>query len=228
MKILRWTRILALLMAVSLSAPAGLVTAAAQQTGAEVTVTGTGQVRIDGAAAATGATLFSGSRVTTDANAGATVTIAGSRVTLGADTDAVISFTPTSVRVDVVCGTASAAAAPGTTFELVTHDDTNVHVQTGSLRVAAEGKTAEMGNDEQQSYADGARITAAGGTSFETATILCSCKCAAPTPFPVAPVAAAGGIGGGLLAAIIAGAAAAVLVPVIIDQVTEDEPVVSP
>src|SRR5438105_7106036 len=73
------------------------VTPRAQQPGASVTVTGTGQTRIDGTPAATGATLFSGSRIATEKDTSATVTIGGAHVTLAPSTDAVVTFSASSV-----------------------------------------------------------------------------------------------------------------------------------
>src|SRR5436309_1368207 len=100
-------KILALLVALCLVTPIGLASAAPPQATATVTITGSGQVKVDGAAAVTGSTLFSGSRITTAGGSGATIVIGGTQVVLSENTDAVVTFAPTAVRVDVVCGSAS-------------------------------------------------------------------------------------------------------------------------
>jgi hypothetical protein len=198
----------------------------APQAGAEVSVSGAGATRIDGTPAVTGATLFSGSRITTDAGATATVTISGSRVTLGENTDAVISFSDSWVRVDIVCGSASTAAAPGAKIEVVTKDYANVHVQSGSAQVVSEGKASDLASDQHQTFLGSSRTTASDGSSVEVAALDCAGMCT-PAPFPTALVATAAtaGISAGVIAAIVGGVVAGVTVPVVND---DEEPPVSP
>lgn len=187
--------------------------AAAPQAGAQLTVNGTGTVRIDGVAAATGATVFPGSRVTTASGVTATVTTGGSRLTINPDTDAIVTYAGGFIRADVVCGSASGNPAPGSLFEMITHGDTSVFVQTGTVQVLAEGKTTNLVANQTQTFNGGVKITTTGASNFEASTILCSCLCAAPAAFP--PVVAAFPLAL-LLLLIGGGAAAAVAVPVVL------------
>jgi hypothetical protein len=180
---------------------------AAAQGGAQLTINGTGTVRVDGATAATGATVFPGSRVTTAGGATAVVTSGGSRVTLNSDTDATVTYAGGMMRADVICGSAAGVPAPGTTFEMITHGDTNVFVQTGTVRVQAEGKTVDLETNQNQSFQGGVHIMSNGG-SFEASTLLCSCLCAAPAVFAPIP----GGFPLALLLLLIGGGAAAATV----------------
>lgn len=182
--------------------------AAAAQAGATLTINGGGSVRVDGASAVTGATIFSGSRITTASGATAVVTSAGSRVTINTDTDAIITYAGGFVRADVICGSASGAPAPGATFDLITHGDTNVFVSTGSVKVQAEGKSVDLVTSQNQTFQGGVHVTSSGPSSFEASTMLCSCLCAAPATFPV--VAAAFPLA--LLLLLIGGGAAAATV----------------
>jgi len=232
------TRTLALAVALSVATPFASATFAASGTpqdtaaapagpSAAVTVTGSGQAHIDGVAATTGATIFSGSRITTDKGTTATVAVGGSRIMIGDSTDAVFSMNGSAIRLDIVCGSATGSAAAGSTVDVYTKDDTNVHAQAGGLQVAAEGRTMSLGNDEQQSFNGGTHITANENASFEAATVLCSCKCAAPTAFPTTAVAA-GGISAALIAALLAGAAAAIAIPIIVTGEEPETPPVTP
>ena len=213
MKILRRMRpmtwvVIATLLSIGLVAPAS----AAPQGGAPLTVNGGGQVRVDGVAAVTGATVFSGSRISTPAGTTASVTTGGSRVTINAETDAIVTYAGGYMRADVICGSASGVPAAGQTFELITHGDTSLYVQTGTIRVMAEGKTTDLVTDQTQTFTGGVHVIASGAASFDATTILCSCMCAAPVAFPVVPVA--GGISTLLLLLLGGAAAAAVAIPV--------------
>jgi hypothetical protein len=191
-------------------------TASAQAGGAQLTVNGSGTVRVDGAVAATGATIFPGQRVTTAPGVSAVVTSGGSRVTLNPETDAVITHAGGWMRADVLCGSASGVPAPGSTFEMITHGDTSVFVQTGTTQVVSDGKTVQLVANQTETFLGGVRITTAGGSSMEASTLLCSCLCAAPVAFP-APVAAFPL----LLLLLLAGAAAAATTTTVI--LTGDE-----
>lgn len=210
-----------------LTAPATLAQqpapAAQPQAGAQLTVTGPAgsQVNVDGLGAVTGATVFSGSRVVTPTGVTGTIVLNGTRVTLSESTDAVVSFSGSTLRVDVVCGAAQGAAAPGSTLEIFTQADVNVHATAAGVRVSGDGRNVELASDEQVSLAGSSRLVIPGGASAEFSSVNCSCMCAQPAAFPAVPVVAAGGFPGALLAAILAGAAAAVIVPVVID---EDQP----
>lgn len=184
-------------------------TASAAQGGAQLTVSGGGTVRVDGAAAVTGATIFSGSRVSTSGGATAVVTSAGSRVSINADTDAIVTYAGGFMRADIVCGSASGQPAPGATFDLITHGDTNVFVSAGTTKVQAEGKSVDLVTNQNQTFKGGVRVTASGPSSFEASTILCSCLCAAPVAFPVI---AGAGFPLALLLTLIGGGAAAVTI----------------
>ncbi len=191
----------------------------AAQAGAQLTINGSGTVRVDGVTAATGATVFPGARVTTSGGATALITSAGSRVTINTDTDAIVTHAGSFIRADVVCGSASGAPAPGGTFEMITHGDTSVFVQTGTVNVQAAGKTVELIANQSETFEGGVRITSTGASSFEASTLLCSCLCAAPILFP--PIVAA--FPTALLLTLIgAGAAAATVVTTTIDDDTPD------
>jgi len=192
----------------------------AQAKGAEITVTGT--VTVDGAPAATGGTVFPGSRIKTEKGSTATVSYNGMRLTILELTDAILTFSDTSMRGDLICGSATGASVDGSTVQVVTQDDTNVHVGAGEAEVVAETKTTSLVTDEQQTFEGTTRVTARNASSFDLATVLCSCKCAVPVAFP-AVVAA--GIPAGLIAAIIGGAITAVVIPPIVN---DDPPPISP
>jgi len=212
MKILRKMRpmtwvVIATLFSLTLAGPVS----AAPQGGAPLTVNGGGQVRVDGVTAVTGATIFSGTRVTTPGGTTASVTSGGSRVTINSETDAVVTYAGGYIRTDVICGSASGVPAAGQTFELITHGDTNIYVQSGTIRGMAEGKTTELITNQTQMFTGGVHVMASGAAAFDASTVLCSCMCAAPVPFPkiatAAPIA--------LLLLLLGGAAAAaVAVPV--------------
>ena len=201
-----WLVVITLLLAgVARPAPAS-----AQAAGAQLTLTGGGKVKIDGIDAASGATVFTGSRVTTDSGVTAVITTGGSRLTLQPETDATVVFAGSFVRADVICGVANGDPAPGAAFELITHGDTSVYCAAGALQVEAEGKTTALAANQTQTFEDGVHIRTTGASSFEASTLLCSCLCAAPVIFPVIavpfPVA--------LVALLIGGGAAAVAVPI--------------
>lgn len=217
---LTWAVIAAFFALTSVARP---VPAAAQLPGAQLTITGTGTVRIDGAVAATGATLFSGSRISTSSGTSAVVTDGGSRVTLNPDTDAILTFAGGFMRADIVCGSASGAPAAGTSFEMITHGDTSVYVQSGTVQVQAGGQTTELVTNQTQSFDGGVRITTTGGAVVDVSSILCSCLCAAPVPFVVVPVG--GGAPLALILALIAGGAAAAIIPIAID---DDDDTITP
>jgi hypothetical protein len=189
-----------------------------QAGGAQLTITGTGTVRIDGAVAATGATIFPGSRVSTASGVTAVVTSGGSRVTLNPDTDAVVTYAGGFIRADVICGSASGAPAAGNVFEMITHGDTSVYVQGGTVQVAADGKNVEMVANQSETFAGGVKITTSGGSVFDASSILCSCLCAVPRPFPV--IAAAGTP---LLLLLLLGAAAAAATTTTIILTNDDD-----
>lgn len=192
------------------------VPVAAQANGAQMTVVGGGSVRIDGVQAATGATVYSGSRVTTSSGAQGVVANGGSRLTINNDSDAIVSHAGSFMRADLVCGSITSAPAAGAPFELITHGDTSVYCQSGILRVEAEGRTFELIANQSQSFNGGVRITTTGPAAFEASSLLCSCLCAAPIAFP--PVAAAFPA---LLLLLLIGGAAAIVVPVTV--VTGDD-----
>jgi hypothetical protein len=183
--------------------------ASAAQAGAQLTVSGTGTVRVDGVVAATGATIFSGSRVTTATGASAVVTSGGSRVTINTDTDAIVTYAGGFMRADVICGSATGTPAAGSTAEIITHGDTSVFVQTGTVRVQAGGKTVDLVANQSETFQGGVHITSSGASSFDASTILCSCLCAAPAVFPVA---AGAGFPLALLLALIGGGAATAII----------------
>ena len=85
------------------------VSVAAQAAGAQMTVVGSGSVRIDGVQAATGATVYTGSRVTTSAGAQGVVATGGTRLTINTDSDAILSHAGNFMRADLVCGSVSSA-----------------------------------------------------------------------------------------------------------------------
>jgi hypothetical protein len=199
----------------------GVQTDGAQVKGAEITVTGT--VTVDGAPATSGGTVFPGSRIKTEKGSTATISYNGMRTTILELTDGIVTFTDTSMRADLICGSATGASVDGSTVQVVTQDDTNVHVGAGGAEVIAESKTTSLVTDEQQTFEGSTRVTARGASSFDLATVLCSCKCAAPVIIPFAPVA--GGIGAGVIAAIIGGAITAVIIPPIVN---DDPPPISP
>jgi hypothetical protein len=188
--------------------------------GAEITVTGT--VTVDGAPATTGGTVFPGSRIKTEKGSTATISYNGMRLTILELTDGIVTFTDTSMRGDIVCGSATGGSVDGSTVQVVTQDDTNVHVGTGGAEVIAESKTTTLASDEQQTFDGSTRVTARGASSFDLATVLCSCKCAVPVVFP-APIAA--GIPAGVIAAIVGGAITGVIIPPIVN---DDPPPISP
>jgi hypothetical protein len=206
MRVMTWV-VIATLLSFSLVAPAS----AAPQGGAPLTVNGGGQVRVDGVTAVTGATVFSGSRVSTPAGTTASITSGGSRVTINSETDAIVTYAGGYMRADVICGSASGVPAAGQTFELITHGDTSLYVQAGTIRVMAEGKTTDLITNQTQTFTGGVHVMASGAAAFDATTILCSCMCAAPAAFPV--VAAGSSLA--LLLLLLGGAAAAaVAVPV--------------
>jgi hypothetical protein len=92
---------------------------------------------------------------------------------------------------------------------MITHGDTNVFVQGGTVRVQAEGKTVDLVTNQNQTFQGGVRITSSGPSSFEASTLLCSCLCAAPAAFPVVAAAFPLAL---LLTLIGAGAAAATII----------------
>jgi hypothetical protein len=190
--------------------------------GAEITVTGS--VTVDGASATSGGTVFPGSRIKTEKGSTATISYNGMRVTILELTDGIVTFTDTSMRADLICGSATGASVAGSTVQVVTQDDTNVHVGAGQAEVIAESKTTSLLTDEQQTFDGSTRVTARDASSFDLATVLCSCKCAVPVVFP--PVVAAAGIPSGIIAAIIGGAVTAVVIPFIPED--EDPPPISP
>jgi uncharacterized protein with beta-barrel porin domain len=198
--------------------------ATATQSGAQLSVTGPAgaQVTLDGVSAATGATVFSGSRIVTPAGVTGTVVVNGSRVTLNESTDAVVSFNPALLRLDVICGSATGAAAPGQTVEIFTQADANVHATAPGVRVTAEGRDITLDNDQQISYAGASRVIMAGGSSADFATVNCDCMCAQPPVFPPAVVAASPGFPLWAILAIIGGTAG-VIVPIVIDDDDDDE-----
>lgn len=204
--------------------PALAQQASAPRTGAQLSMTGNGEFKIDGTPAVTGATVFSGSRLSTGAGATGVVTLNGTRLMLNENTDGVLTFGGSSLRFDVVCGSASGSAATGGTVEILTQADTNVHAQAAGVRVAAEGKSVDLLGDEQQSYLGSTRIMVPGGSSVEFATVNCSCMCAAPAVFPAAPIIAGGFPLLGLIA-LLAGGTAAVVTPIIL---TDDNPQTPP
>lgn len=163
---------------------------AAQTPAGQVTVQGNGTVRIDGVQAATGATAYSGSRITTSSGAQGVVAAGGSRVVLNNDSDAIVSHAGSYMRTDLICGSATSTPSAGSPVELITHGDTSVYVQSGIVKVEAEGKTVELIGNQSQTFNGGVRITATGPAAFEASTILCSCLCAAPVVLP--PIAGGG------------------------------------
>lgn len=198
------------------------VTVAAQSGGAQMTVVGNGSVRIDGVQAATGATVYSGSRVTTSSGAQGVVANGGTRLTINNDSDAIVSHAGGFMRADLVCGSVTATPAAGAPFELITHGDTSIYCQTGILKVEAEGRTFELIANQSQTFNGGVRLTSTGPASFEASSLLCSCLCAAPIVLP--PVAAAFPTA---LLLLLIGGAAAVIVPVTVVTGDDDFVVVS-
>jgi hypothetical protein len=203
-------------------ATVGTQGAEAQAKGAEITVSG--DVTVDGAPATTGGTVFPGSRIKTGKGATATISYNGMRLTILELADGIVTFTDTSMRGDLVCGSATGASVDGSTVQVVTQDDTNVHVGAGAAEVIAESKTTSLATDEQQTFEGSTRVTARGASSFDLATVLCSCKCAVPV-VPVIPLVASAGIPAGVIAAIIGGAVTAVVIPPIVN---DDPPPISP
>ena len=193
------------------------VPVAAQAGGAQMTVLGNGSVRVDGVQAATGATVYSGSRVTTSSGANGVITNGGTRLTINNDSDAIVSHAGSFMRADLVCGSLTSTPAAGAPFELITHGDTSIYCQTGILKVEAEGRTFELIANQSQTFNGGVRVTTTGPAAFEASSLLCSCLCAAPIVLP--PVAAAFPT---LLLLLIVGGAAAIIIPVI----PPDEPIV--
>ena len=222
-RVVTWAVLAAFFALTSVAHP---VPAVAQVPGAQLTTTGAGTVRIDGAIAATGATLFSGSRITTSSGISAVVAANGSRVTINPDTDAVVTFAGGFMRADVLCGSASGAPAAGTAFEMITQGGTSVYVQSGTVQVLADGRTTDLIANQTQTFDGGVRITTTGGAVVDASSILCSCMCAVPVAFPVAPVA--GGAPIGLILALIAGGAAAAIIPIAIDEDDDDITPISP
>ncbi len=198
------------------------VPVAAQATGAQMTVVGSGSVRIDGVQAATGTTVYSGSRVTTASGAQGVVANGGTRLTINNDSDAIVTHAGSFMRADLVCGSISSVPAAGSPFELITHGDTSVYCQSGILRVEAEGRTVELIANQTQTFNGGVRITTTGPASFEASSLLCSCLCAAPVVLP--PVAAAFPT---LLLLLLLGGAAAIVVPVTVVDGDDDLVIVS-
>lgn len=191
----------------------------AQGVGAQLTISGTGTVKIDGVAAATGATVFSGSRVTTE-GASAILTTGPTRITLNPNSDATFSLAGNVVRVDLICG--SGAMIPGTAgmYEFITHADTSVFNQTGTLTVESSGRTIDLIANQTQIFNGGARIFTNAPASFEVQSCLCPTRpvIAVPPPTPSAfPLAL-------LIALIGGGAAAATIIPIALDD--DDELVV--
>ena len=230
---IRTDRFLAAALAVALGGAVTAPLASAQDAapaahgGAQITVTGpTGaQVTLDGVSAATGATVFSGSRITTPAGVTGTISLNGSTVAINESTDAVVSFAGTMLRLDVVCGSTTSAAAAGQTVEIVAQADGNVHATAPGVRVTAEGRDVTLDNDQQISYAGASRVVVAGGSSAEFATVNCDCMCAQPAVFPPVPVVASAGFPLWAILGLIAGGAA-VVIPVVIDE--DDDEDVSP
>lgn len=218
MRFLNTLRLVSLALALTLVS-LGLarpVPVAAQAGGAQMTVVGNGSVRIDGVQAATGATVLTGSRVTTSSGAQGVVANGGTRLTINGDSDAIVTHAGGFMRTDLVCGSISSVPAAGAPFELITHGDTSVYCQSGILKVQAEGRTVELIANQSQTFTGGVRITGSGPAAFEASSLLCSCLCAAPIIFPV--VAAAFPT---TLLLVLVGAAAAVVVPITI--VTGDD-----
>ncbi len=185
------------------------VSVSAQAAGAQMTVVGNGSVRIDGVQAATGATVYAGSRITTSSGAQGVVASGGTRLTINNDSDAIVSHAGGFMRTDLVCGSITGVPAAGSPFELITHGDTSIYCQSGILKVEAEGRVVELIANQSQSFNGGVRVTTTGPAAFEASTILCSCLCAAPIVLP--PVAAAFPTA---LLLLLIGGAAAIIVPV--------------
>jgi hypothetical protein len=190
--------------------------ARAAQGGAQLTINGSGTVRIDGVPAATGATIFPGSRISTDAGTTAAVTSGGSRVMINNSTDAIVSYAGNAMRVDLLCGSASAMPAAGATADLVTHGDTSAFVQTGTLRVQSSAGNVELMTNQSETFDGGIHIMS-NGAAFDASTINCSCLCAAPVN--LVPIAA----GSSLLLLLLLGAAAAAATTVIVTTTGGDE-----
>lgn len=207
------------LVGFSLLAPSG----ASAQAGAQLTINGSGEVRVDGVKAATGATIFPGQRITTPRGTSAVLTLGADRVTLNGDTDAIIVFTNGFVRVDIICGSCAAVPSGGTALELITHGDTSVFVPAGAAKVLAEGKNWDMVTDQSQEYAGGIHLSTMGTSTIEASTLLCSCLCAAPAIFP--PIIAPFPVGV-LLATIIP--PIAIIPPILISGPDEPEVVSRP
>lgn len=216
LKILRPASLIVALFVLGLSVGRP-VAVAAQAGGAQMTVVGNGSVRIDGVQAATGATVYTGSRVTTSSGAQGVVANGGSRVTINNDSDAIVTHAGSFMRTDLVCGSISNAPAAGAPSELITHGDTSIYCQSGILRVEAEGKTVELIANQSQTFNGGVRVTTTGPAVYEASSLHCSCLCAAPIILP--PVAA--GFPTALLLTLLIGGAAAIIVPVTV--VTGDD-----
>ena len=195
------------------------VSVSAQAPGAQMTVVGNGSVRIDGVQAATGATVYPGSRVTTSSGAQGVVANGGTRLTINNDSDAIVTHAGGFMRADLVCGSVTSVPAAGSPFELITHGDTSVYCQSGILKVEAEGRTVELIANQSQTFNGGVRITTTGPAAFEASSLLCSCLCAAPIVLP--PVAAAFPT---TLLLLLLGGAAAVIVPITV--IDNDDPLV--
>jgi hypothetical protein len=200
---------------ISLFLPAAPASAA--QAGAQLTVNGGGTVRIDGVPAATGATIFPGSRVSTDAGTTAAVSSGGSRVMINNSTDAIVTYAGNWMRADLICGSASGMPAGGSTVELITHGDTSVFVQSGTLQVQAGGRSVELMANQSETFEGGVHIMS-NGAAFDASTLLCSCLCAAP--LNLAPIVAASS---SLLLLLLLGAAAAAATTVVIATNGGDE-----
>ena len=195
----------------------------AQGVGAQLTISGTGTVRIDGVSAATGATVFSGSRVTTE-GASAILTTGPTRITLNPNSDATFSLAGNVVRVDLICGSGSAIPGGPGMYEFITHADTSVFNQSGTLTVESSGRTIDLIATQTQIFNGGARIFTNGPASFDVQSCLCPTRqiIAVPPPTPSAfPLAL-------LLAIIGGGAAAATIIPIALDDDDDDLVVISP
>ena len=206
-----WVVVVTLLSVFLPAAPAR-----AAQGGAQLTINGSGTVRIDGVPAATGATVFPGSRISTDGGTTAAVTSGGSRVMINNSTDAIVSYAGNAMRVDLLCGSASAMPAPGAAADLVTHGDTSTFVQTGTVRVQSGAGTLEMLTNQSETFDGGVHVMSTGA-AFDASTINCSCLCAAPVV--LTPLAA----GSALLLLLLLGAAAAAATTVVVTTTGGDE-----